>query len=961
MLVTGEPGIGKTRLAEEVAARAEAAGTRVLWGRAFDGEGAPPFWPWIQVLRACVRDATADQRGPAEAADVEARAAQAALALLAPDGPPEPPAGSEADPAEPARARFQLFHAVTSFFVTTARARSMVLILDDLHWADASSLLLLRFLAGEIRDTPMLVIAAWRDEDLAPGHPLGALLTTVAKDRLGGHLALRGLNAPEAARLMELTARATPPAALARAVHDGTEGNPFFIGEIVRLLAAEGRLPAIAGDTDGLPLPRSVHEVIGRRLYRLPAPCRRVLAVAAVFGREFGLGALRRAPDLTGQPLLEALTQAEAARVIAAVPGALGRYRFVHALLRETLYAGLPSAERVRLHRQAGEALEVYYALNPEPHLAELAHHFVLAAPAGDADKAVDYAGRAADHAVGRLAFEEGARLFRLALQALDLHTADDDRRRCDLLLALGDAQIRAGDLHGAGESAMRAVAIARALRDGERLARAVLTLGERWGVDYGGADRASLALLEEALEVLAGGPTTLRARVLVRFGRVLMFAGDCHHAVEVSRRAIAEARDAGDPPTLLYVLARAQWQLCIEQSIADRLAAAGELSRLATALRDEGMALEARQYRLCAALEAGDIATVDCELEQYAWSASRLRQPLYVWMATAYQAMRALLAGRFAAAEQLSRQAAAVAGGATVPEAGQVLAAQLGLLRRFQGRSAELLAPTRAFCRKYPAVAAWRAVLAQLCCEAGRLDEARAEIDRLTAADLAAVPRDTGWWTALAYLAEACALLGDAGRAARLYDVLLPYDGRLLVGPWDIVCLAPASYYLGLLAAASDRRQAAERHLEAAAQQAAGIGARPWLACIHVELARLLRDETGAGADAQRAARSRALLAEALTTARELGMAAIAVQASALLSRGAPAAPTLSTPGGLTPREVEVLRLLATGRTNSEIAAELVLSVNTVIRHIANIYGKLGLRSRSEATAYALRRGLNH
>ncbi len=375
VVLAGEPGIGKTRLAEELAAQATTRGALVLWGRCWEGEGAPAFWPWVQIVRGYVQ--TADPAALRQEIGVGA----ADIAQLVPalrerlPGLPTPP------PLEPEAARFRLFDSLASFLRAAAR-RPLLLILDDLHWADAPSLALLRFAGRELEHAGPLVLGVYRHTEVDRAHPLLATLADLTRGR-GRRLLLGGLDQREVASFVALVAGVAPSPELAVALHRETDGNPFFVTEVVRLLASQGRLahaeagPAVL--TAGLP--EGVKAVVAQRLGRLSDGCRRVLEVAAVLGRDFDLRALQPASGLDPGRLLGLLEEAEAARVVGAVPRGLGRWRFAHALVREVLYEGLPAARRVRLHGRVGQALEAVYAADPGPHLAELAHHFVAAAP----------------------------------------------------------------------------------------------------------------------------------------------------------------------------------------------------------------------------------------------------------------------------------------------------------------------------------------------------------------------------------------------------------------------------------------------------------------------------------------------------------------------------------------------------------------------------------------------------
>src|SRR3989454_756292 len=367
MMLVGEPGIGKTRTSEEFATYARLRNVQVLWGRCYEGEGAPAYWPWVQIIRSYAHDKEPkelmSEMGPG-AADIAQVVSEVKERL---PGLPAPPA------LEPDQARFRLFDSITTFLKNAARVAPLMVVLDDMHWADKPSLLLLQFLAKELRGTRLMVLGTYRDVELRRQHPLAQTLGELNRENLSQRVLLRGLTENDLRRFVEVTAGTSPPDALVKAVYRETEGNPFFVNEIVRLLVADGRLEhAEAVREWSVTIPQSVREVVGRRLDHLSEECSRVLTIGSVIGREFGLRLLEKVSEVKGDRLLEALEEAMGARVIAELPRSIDQYWFSHALIRETLYEELSTTRRVRLHRQIGEALE---ELDAEPNLPQLAYH----------------------------------------------------------------------------------------------------------------------------------------------------------------------------------------------------------------------------------------------------------------------------------------------------------------------------------------------------------------------------------------------------------------------------------------------------------------------------------------------------------------------------------------------------------------------------------------------------------
>ncbi len=416
LVIGGEPGIGKSRLAEELARTAVETGAAVLWGRCWEAGGAPPYWPWVQAIRSYAREADAARlrsdlgAGAAEIADVVAEVREQITDLS-----PSPPID------DPQAARFRLFDAIAAFLKRVARTKPLVIVLDDLHWADEGSLRLLEFVSRELAEAPLLLIGTYRDVELSRRHPLSQTLAELTRERLFERIVLRGLSREDGARFIEATCGTHPPPELVDAVHSQTEGNPLFVTEVVRLLTQEGELtPERLSAREGwsLRIPEGVRDVIGRRLDRLSDHCNEALAVASIIGREFGLDQLDRLLDYSEDQLLQLLEEALAARVIEEVTGAVDRYQFTHSLIQETLADELSLTRRVRLHARVAEALEALYGPDSDQHAAELAHHFAQAQTLLGSDKLVRYSLAAGEAALATSAHEQALAHFERALAA---------------------------------------------------------------------------------------------------------------------------------------------------------------------------------------------------------------------------------------------------------------------------------------------------------------------------------------------------------------------------------------------------------------------------------------------------------------------------------------------------------------------------------------------------------------
>lgn len=380
VMLVGEPGIGKTRIAEEFAVHAEQQGSLVLWGRCHEQQGMPPFWPWVQAIRSYVREREPEQLRSDMGAGLSVIAEIVPdVSELLPDLKPPPELDS------PEQARFRLFDAITTFLKkVSVQSKALVLILDNLHWADKPSLLLLEFLSQELSDSQMMVIGTYRDIDLSRQHPLAETLGELTRSRLFQRVVLRGLSLEDERQLIQVTSGSQPNQAFVELVHSRTEGNPLFIGEVMRMLEQEGN---VTWEDADVRIPEGVREVIVRRLNRLSDQCNHVLTVASVIGREFDFDLLSRVTDSSDDDLLDVVDEALRARVIEQVPEGAERYQFTHALIQQTLSEELSPSRRVRLHARIGEALEGLYGDEVEDHAAELAHHFAQAEAMLGSDK----------------------------------------------------------------------------------------------------------------------------------------------------------------------------------------------------------------------------------------------------------------------------------------------------------------------------------------------------------------------------------------------------------------------------------------------------------------------------------------------------------------------------------------------------------------------------------------------
>ncbi len=868
VLLTGDPGIGKTRLVAEIARRAHEAGAFVLAGRS-PQEALVPYQPFVEALRHYVLNA------PFAELRTSAREYGSELSRLLPElrrRAPELPPPLEGDPETE---RYRLFEAVVGMLNEIAATAPVLLVLDDLHWADRPTLLLLRHLARVPHPRRVLVLGAYRGTE-AGTDGFADALSELRRERLVTQLTVEGLDERETAELVELRAGSQPTPTFARALHAETEGNPLFVVELVRHLAEAGVPADRAGrrELERVGLPEGIKQLIARRLERLDAQAMQWLRVAAVIGRDFDLGLLERVLAFEEDEFLGALDEALAAGLVVESPVTPGRYSFSHALIRETLYEGLSAPRRARIHRRVGETLEE----RGDAPLTALALHFTRAAGSQDAEKAIDYASRAGADSTRLLAHEEAADHYQRALEVLERFKPEELERRCELLIQLGESRVLAGERPLAWEPLRDAAAIAIRLGDGARLARAAIVASRRYVQEPGVVNEELIAMLDQALQMTSGERTLTRVILLGRMCGAVYYSPPLRgRMAELSDEASVIAGELDDPEAQAFAWAarrRAQWEPTQQE---ERLMASTELLRSAREIGNLELELQAHAWLVVDLLERGERDAVDAQVTAFTDGAQRLRQAFYLWQAGVWRAMLALLAGRLGEASQLAQEALTVGAGAEHVTAPQYYAIQLLSITREQDRAAELEQPARQFVTGSPGVPAWRAALARLLVEVGKVEEARDEFELLAAHDFRDLPQDGNWLTAMTLLGELCFELGDADRAATLYRLLEPFGALNVVIGIAVVCQGSAERFLGLLAAAAGREADARRHFERALLSNEALRAPVCLAHTQLDYARVLG---GWGSDQDRAS---ALIGAAARTAEELSLPAIARRAAEL------------------------------------------------------------------------------
>lgn len=786
VLLVGEAGVGKTRLAAEFAEEVQVTGGMVLYGRA-DEEALLPHQPFVEALRQLVTRADA---AVAAAAQQDREILWRLLPELAPPGH----VFDGAAHGEDHTLRYRLFEAVTGLLCTASRESPLLLILDDLHWADKSTLLLLRHLLRQLRLTDLLIVGTFRHVEVGRDHPLVGLLSDLRRERRYDRLTLGGLDHAATALLVaDRLGRDASPEFVHR-LREQTDGNAFFIEETIRALIDSG-LPADEAITDAaleqLGVPEGVSEIVRRRVGHLSPLAAEVLTAASVVGRDFRLGIVAQIADESADQVMGALDESMAAGLVLESPDQIDVFAFSHALVREVLYGGLSASRRVRLHHYVATALEaVADGVNP----AELAHHYMLARHFTGPGPARRYAVAAGDRATQLLAYDEAVVHYE---QAVTLFEDDDEAARCEVLLALGRTQWRAGT--DAARHTFRTAANSAARRhDADQLARAALGHSARYH-EAGYAGARDRELLEEALAALGEADSMRRVLVLSRLAENVAFAAEQREwASALIDEALAMARRLGDENVLLAALMARHATLLSVRHLDERLKLSEEFMGLRIGHRE--LLAERHHWRLYDLLESAHVDAARAEQPQLEMLTSRLRQPQWQSITAGWRGIWAELAGDVEGAERYAEECLQCGQRAQMKDALSTWAAKLLMLRHRQGRLHELAdVVQRLVSGADMRETGWHSALGLILAEVGDEGAARDIYRTQLPAYPDALP--AFWLTNAAMLSELCVRLHDPAGARTLYEALAPYAERNVVVSYAS-CWGPVERYLALLAA---------------------------------------------------------------------------------------------------------------------------------------------------------------
>ena len=918
LLIQGEPGIGKSRLVTEVASLLQKQGAAVLTGH-FHEDVLIPYQPFVELLQRYLPIC------PAEVLDSQPAALAGSILRLVPELKDRLPDWPEPAKDDAEFERFRLFEAVSSLLTAGSRVQPMAIVLEDLHWADAPSLQLLSHLVRYREDAPMLVLVTYREMDLSSDQAPSATLADLRRDPRFESLSLSGLEPEPTRELIQALAGRVPTDTMARAIHEQTEGNPFFVGEVVRNLKDTSALNTEAGERD-LSVPRGVSDVIARRLGRLTEPAIATLRLASVLGREFDFTYLVEASDYESEVVLDAVEQGLRAQLLTELGSVDARYRFSHALVRQTLYDGMSTPRRQLLHQRVARVLEARWA-NAVERAGELALHFTRSPDREDLAKAVRYGERAARQAMSVAAHREAARL---ANQALDIQLSlepENLESAYELTMLLGEALVADGnDERIKEEVAPRALRLAEALKDDRRAFEACcLVLDAARNVPQ----HDWLATIER----LAENIPEARSRLNTPKSAIALHRGRFAEARDLLFEAVALAREAGQAELAFHnasfllrigVLTEEEEHQVFEETLALPRVGATTVS-LVTLYFDS----------VNTHLQWGDRRAAEESRQALSVLARRTRHRQAVLMSTGVEALFAKLDGRLQDAMQHCTTAVRGELG-TFPHAWRArVAAWIGARATIEEELAWI--DNLSLAAYGPVYRAF--FLAYL----GRLDEARQALTPTVERIKHAGPDELTPYSMYNLMLEPVVGSGYE-EAAELLLERMTGDSRKLAKPGFV--LVPR--YLGRAATLLGRHEEALQHYHEAIEFGDQVGYRTELALTRLDLARLMLEHKP-----DQRVEALEYLSMATSEFEAMGMQP-ALEAALQLAGGQQQARARSS-FGLSQRQEEVLRLIASGKTTREIAEALVLSERTVERHIADVYAKIGARNRAEATAFAL------
>jgi len=947
VMLSGEPGIGKTRLAQELTSIAADHGAIVLRGWCRQQQGAPPYWPWLQGIRAYIESTGTDQiredlgTGASEISEILPELSSNLDGL-------EKPSALNQD-----QARFRLFFSFATFLKNISRRQPLVIVLDDLHWADESSLLLLEFLGQEISASALMVVGTFRDVEVTASHPLTQTLGSLVREPSFQLVRLEGFTSQEVGDFVESRAGVTVANATVESLHQRTGGNPLFIGEVVSAVSHE----EIMGSQDWVAgMPEALRGAISRRINLLSSASSQILRNASVIGLDFDLTLLKAVTtEYTEQEFFSGLDEVLGMRIVESLSDEHAGYRFGHALVQQAVYEEIPPMQRAQVHSVVAQALEDLHQHNLVGHAGELAHHFSQAEALLGTEKIVRYSLLAGESALETYGYEDAIAHFRRGLAARHIPSSGTEAAPDDEAAALLFGLARSQGAIGVGPQIQEAfLAISRAFQYYElngNVDRAVAA-AEFPLTPPTGRVRGVEGLLARAISLVP--PDSHEAgRLLSRYGGILGLANaDYEGAQKALGDATAIARREHDVQLEVQTLAYSadvsgnhlRWQESAENGL--------RAISLATGNENSYSEVLPRWWTMVSLLHLGNLEGARAHAPVLREMTDRRGTPRFLsWLSAVPIAFLSCVEGDWEAGREYTDR-----GFALSPSTPQLIGMRT-LLEFETGKfdqgeiyldrliEAQPLTSSNNFTTGRTAMAI--AAVARITGDAKHLEFTETTAESVF---LAHSVTPTSIMYARAALAMVAVNRGDSSAAKEHYSLLLDQRGTML---WTVTTV---DRLLGLLSGTMRDYDQASEHFEAARAFCLAAGYRPelaWTSCDHAET---LLERNNAGEQAK----AMSLLDESLALSSELGMQPLAERVRTLQERvetkpgRGPA-----YPDGLTQREVEVLQLISGGKTDRAIGEELFISVNTVGNHVRSILNKTNAANRTEAASYANQRGL--
>ena len=929
-LIRGEPGIGKSCLAWSFSRQAQKSGAQVVFGQCHETLGSPPFWPWLQILKALYTN------GDAELMSSE-RVFEGMTESFETNSTPSTFAGNVGSE------QFLLFNRIANLLTEISSDQTLLIILDDLHWADRSSLLLLTHLCRKLAEQAIMIIGTYREMEITRKHPLFESLGEIGRQTKLRRIGLKGLSEKDVSGFLQQRIAQSMPSELIQTLYEKTEGNPLFVTEVADLLQREKS--TLQHGRFMFEIPDGIQEAIGQRLNFLSADCSDLLSHAAVIGRRFNLRILNSLVTESEElHTLELLEEATLRGIVRESGQIVGEFQFSHVLIRDILYEELSLAKKIILHGKVADILVELESRGTQQSLGEIARHYYQALQSGQGNKAIEYAVRAGKHAYALSAFDEAQDYFELALDVISINEQGHESVKTQTLLDITKC------LHASGSGNREVIAaLDRCLIEARQHSHYSVFIESACRKVYQARDPkmipAALKILNEALDYTDNEAFETRANILAHRGMAFSFNSRRREAEEDVYNAVELAARSGEPHVHCNALCMALLVLRGRpEKLSERIQLGEQALDIAITTGDVYLCKDPLEWLILSYQEAGDITRVRQLIRLLSESVEEAYRFKAHYFAAGASACLALFSGQWQRAESLIEDAIEIGSGSLDGGADGVYGAQMFLLNRELGRLPMIHGALTQLVGDHTPM--WKPGLLATYTDLNLLDKASALFDELTEHDFSIIAEDELFLTCLVYLTETCVALDNTDKAIGLYQRLLPFSGQMVSHP-TAVCYGPADMYLGMLTSLMNKLDDAQSFFANASKLSERNGQNMWHTHIKFRHAQVLQrhNYTGGKAVFQK------LIDESRAAAQSLGMVNVLYKLD-LLEKNDKTQP--NNFHGLTQKELEVLKLIAQGKSNKIIAAELNRSLATVASHVRAILSKTRTANRTEAASFA-------